>query len=69
MGQEEFYGEQYGHTPSSSEPINQQYYPDGNHMEPHTFHASNFHGYSPPKNKSTTSSTSASLAFFFFFVL
>ncbi|GAA6071451.1 calcium-responsive transactivator isoform X1, partial [Tachysurus ichikawai] len=29
MGQEEFYGEQYGHTPSSSEPINQQYYPDG----------------------------------------
>lgn len=36
MGQEEFYGEQYGHTPSSSEPINQQYYPDGNHMDPHT---------------------------------
>ncbi|XP_060792698.1 calcium-responsive transactivator-like [Neoarius graeffei] len=29
MGQEEFYGEQYGHTPSSSEPVNQQYYPDG----------------------------------------
>ncbi|KAL6483222.1 hypothetical protein MHYP_G00080940 [Metynnis hypsauchen] len=29
MGQEEFYGEQYGHTASSSEPINQQYYPDG----------------------------------------
>lgn len=36
MGQEEFYGEQYGHTPSSSEPINQQYYPDGNHTDPHT---------------------------------
>lgn len=31
MGQDEFYGEQYGHTQSSSEPINQQYYPDGNH--------------------------------------
>ncbi|CAG04083.1 unnamed protein product [Tetraodon nigroviridis] len=28
-GQDEFYGEQYGHTQSSSEPINQQYYPDG----------------------------------------
>ncbi|XP_041702606.1 calcium-responsive transactivator isoform X5 [Coregonus clupeaformis] len=29
MGQDDFYGEQYGHTQSSSEPINQQYYPDG----------------------------------------
>ncbi|XP_061590792.1 calcium-responsive transactivator-like isoform X2 [Cololabis saira] len=29
MGQDEFYGEQYGHIQSSSEPINQQYYPDG----------------------------------------
>ncbi|XP_041112652.1 calcium-responsive transactivator-like isoform X1 [Polyodon spathula] len=29
LGQEEFYGEQYGHSQSSSEPINQQYYPDG----------------------------------------
>ncbi|XP_051281717.1 calcium-responsive transactivator-like isoform X4 [Dicentrarchus labrax] len=29
MGQDEFYGEQYGHTQSSSEPINQKYYPDG----------------------------------------
>ncbi|XP_062871173.1 calcium-responsive transactivator-like [Trichomycterus rosablanca] len=29
MAQEEFYGEQYGHAPSSSEPINQHYYPDG----------------------------------------
>ncbi|XP_061908109.1 calcium-responsive transactivator-like isoform X3 [Entelurus aequoreus] len=29
LGQNEFYGEQYGHTQSSSEPINQQYYPDG----------------------------------------
>ncbi|XP_033486020.1 calcium-responsive transactivator-like isoform X4 [Epinephelus lanceolatus] len=29
MGQDEFYGEQYGHTQSSSEPINRQYYPDG----------------------------------------
>ncbi|KAM9752212.1 calcium-responsive transactivator-like isoform 1-T1 [Menidia menidia] len=29
MGQDEFYGEQYGHTQSSIEPINQQYYPDG----------------------------------------
>ncbi|XP_030625330.1 calcium-responsive transactivator-like isoform X2 [Chanos chanos] len=29
MGQDEFYGEQYGHNQSSSEPINQQYYPDG----------------------------------------
>ncbi|XP_034067077.1 calcium-responsive transactivator-like isoform X4 [Gymnodraco acuticeps] len=29
MGQEEFYGEQYGHTQSSSKPINRQYYPDG----------------------------------------
>ncbi|XP_061760526.1 calcium-responsive transactivator-like isoform X4 [Nerophis ophidion] len=28
-GQNEFYGEHYGHTQSSSEPINQQYYPDG----------------------------------------
>lgn len=34
MGQDEFYGEQYGHTQSSSEPINQQYYPDGNHAHP-----------------------------------
>ncbi|KAK3519468.1 hypothetical protein QTP70_030631, partial [Hemibagrus guttatus] len=32
MGQEEFYGEQYGHTPSSSEPINQQYYPDASSL-------------------------------------
>lgn len=30
MGQEEFYGEQYGHTQSSSEPVSQQYYSDGN---------------------------------------
>uniref|UniRef100_A0A8C6UZ05 SS18L1 subunit of BAF chromatin remodeling complex n=1 Tax=Neogobius melanostomus TaxID=47308 RepID=A0A8C6UZ05_9GOBI len=29
MGQDEFYGEQYGHTQNSSELINQQYYPDG----------------------------------------
>ncbi|XP_061835600.1 calcium-responsive transactivator-like isoform X1 [Nerophis lumbriciformis] len=29
LGQNEFYGEQYGHTQSSSEPINQQYYPNG----------------------------------------
>lgn len=29
MGQEECYGEQYGHTQSSTEPINQQYYTDG----------------------------------------
>uniref|UniRef100_A0A8C2CF04 SS18L1 subunit of BAF chromatin remodeling complex n=1 Tax=Cyprinus carpio TaxID=7962 RepID=A0A8C2CF04_CYPCA len=29
MGQEEFYGEQYGHTQSSSEPVSQQYYSDG----------------------------------------
>ncbi|XP_036389329.1 calcium-responsive transactivator-like isoform X3 [Megalops cyprinoides] len=29
MGQDEFYGEQYGHSQSSSEPMNQQYYPDG----------------------------------------
>ncbi|XP_013889138.1 calcium-responsive transactivator isoform X1 [Austrofundulus limnaeus] len=29
MGQDEFYGEQYGHTQSSNEPINQQYYADG----------------------------------------
>lgn len=36
MGQEEFYGEQYGHTANSSEPTNQQYYPDGNHTDPHT---------------------------------
>lgn len=34
MGQDEFYAEQYGHTQSSSEPINQQYYPDGNHAHP-----------------------------------
>lgn len=34
MGQDEFYGEQYGHTQSSSEPKNQQYYPDGNHAHP-----------------------------------
>ncbi|XP_067303095.1 calcium-responsive transactivator-like isoform X3 [Pseudorasbora parva] len=29
MGQEEFYGEQYGHTQSSSEPVSQQFYSDG----------------------------------------
>ncbi|XP_023199944.1 calcium-responsive transactivator isoform X1 [Xiphophorus maculatus] len=29
MGQDERYGEQYGHTQSSTEPINQQYYADG----------------------------------------
>ncbi|XP_043092800.1 calcium-responsive transactivator-like isoform X2 [Puntigrus tetrazona] len=29
MGQEEFYGEQYGHTQSSSEPVSQHYYSDG----------------------------------------
>ncbi|KAJ8391898.1 hypothetical protein AAFF_G00083690 [Aldrovandia affinis] len=28
-GTDEFYGEQYGHAQSSSEPVNQQYYPDG----------------------------------------
>ncbi|KAL4648934.1 calcium-responsive transactivator isoform X1 [Arapaima gigas] len=28
-GQDEFYGEQYPHSQSSSEPISQQYYPDG----------------------------------------
>ena len=30
MGQEEYYSEQYSHGQGSSEPINQQYYPDGN---------------------------------------
>ncbi|XP_072552244.1 calcium-responsive transactivator-like isoform X1 [Salminus brasiliensis] len=35
MGQEEFYGEQYGHTASSSEPLNQQYYPDGHGEYPY----------------------------------
>ncbi|KAM9855448.1 calcium-responsive transactivator-like [Aulostomus maculatus] len=35
MGQDEFYGEQYGHTQSSSEPINQQYYPDGHGEYPY----------------------------------
>lgn len=35
LGQEEFYGGQYGHSQSSSEPINQQYYPDGNDMISH----------------------------------
>ncbi|XP_076875043.1 calcium-responsive transactivator-like isoform X2 [Brachyhypopomus gauderio] len=29
MGQEDFYGEQYGHTAPSREPSMQQYYPDG----------------------------------------
>ncbi|KAM4737108.1 calcium-responsive transactivator-like [Anableps anableps] len=29
MGQDECYGEHYGHTQSSTEPINQQYYADG----------------------------------------
>ncbi|RXN21166.1 calcium-responsive transactivator isoform X1 [Labeo rohita] len=29
MGQDEFYGEQYGHAQSSSEPVSQQYYSDG----------------------------------------
>uniref|UniRef100_A0A3B1JII0 SS18L1 subunit of BAF chromatin remodeling complex n=1 Tax=Astyanax mexicanus TaxID=7994 RepID=A0A3B1JII0_ASTMX len=38
MGQEEFYGEQYGHTASSSEPLNQQYYPDGNHTDAQPSH-------------------------------
>lgn len=49
MGQEEFYGEQYGHAPSSSEPINQQYYPDGNCTDPHT-NTSKVHAYPHPKN-------------------
>lgn len=30
MGQEEYYSEQYSHGQGSSEPMNQQYYPDGN---------------------------------------
>ncbi|XP_008317538.1 calcium-responsive transactivator isoform X2 [Cynoglossus semilaevis] len=29
VGQEEFYGDQFGHSQSSSEPANQQFYPDG----------------------------------------
>ncbi|KAI1233492.1 Calcium-responsive transactivator, partial [Lamprotornis superbus] len=29
MGQEEYYSEQYSHGQGSSEPMNQQYYPDG----------------------------------------
>ncbi|KAF7210188.1 calcium-responsive transactivator isoform X1 [Nothobranchius furzeri] len=29
MGQDEFYGDQYGHTQSSRDPVNQQYYADG----------------------------------------
>nr|XP_033819818.1 calcium-responsive transactivator isoform X4 [Geotrypetes seraphini] len=29
MGQEEYYGEQYGHGQGSAEPLSQQYYPDG----------------------------------------
>lgn len=37
-GQDEFYGEQYGHTPGSSEPVTQQYYPDGNRARPCSSH-------------------------------
>lgn len=33
MGQEEYYSEQYSHGQGSSEPMNQQYYPDGNSPE------------------------------------
>lgn len=33
MGQEEYYSEQYSHGQGSSEPMNQQYYPDGNSVE------------------------------------
>uniref|UniRef100_A0A8C7XCY1 SS18L1 subunit of BAF chromatin remodeling complex n=1 Tax=Oryzias sinensis TaxID=183150 RepID=A0A8C7XCY1_9TELE len=33
LDQEEFYGEQYGHIQSSSEPLNQQYYADGESRE------------------------------------
>ncbi|XP_026520865.1 calcium-responsive transactivator [Notechis scutatus] len=33
MGQEEYYSEQYSHGQGSSEPMNQQYYPDGNGAE------------------------------------
>ncbi|KAM6924547.1 calcium-responsive transactivator-like [Xenentodon cancila] len=40
MGQDEFYGEQYGHIQSTSEPINQQYYPDG-HGE-YSYHQSSY---------------------------
>ncbi|XP_058143263.1 calcium-responsive transactivator [Dasypus novemcinctus] len=29
LGQEEYYGEQYGHSQSASEPLSQPYYPDG----------------------------------------
>lgn len=30
LGQEEYYGgEQYGHSQAASEPLSQQYYPDG----------------------------------------
>ncbi|XP_015235596.1 PREDICTED: calcium-responsive transactivator isoform X2 [Cyprinodon variegatus] len=32
MGQEEFYGEQYGHTQNSTELTNQQYYTDGKNI-------------------------------------
>lgn len=35
MGQEEYYSEQYSHGQGSSEPMNQQYYPDGNSSELH----------------------------------
>lgn len=34
MGQDDFYGEQYGHTQSSREPKMRQYYPDGNRALP-----------------------------------
>ncbi|XP_042159920.1 calcium-responsive transactivator isoform X6 [Oncorhynchus tshawytscha] len=53
MGQDEFYGEQYGHTQSSSEPINQQYYPDG-HGE-YSYQQSSYgeHGYERPFDESS----------------
>ncbi|XP_029477569.1 calcium-responsive transactivator-like isoform X6 [Oncorhynchus nerka] len=53
MGQDEFYGEQYGHTQSSSEPINQQYYPDG-HAE-YSYQQSSYgeQGYERPFDESS----------------
>ncbi|XP_020560448.1 calcium-responsive transactivator [Oryzias latipes] len=46
--QEEFYGEQYGHIQSSSEPLNQQYYADGHGEYSYLPSSSGEQGYERP---------------------
>uniref|UniRef100_A0A3P9JC52 SS18L1 subunit of BAF chromatin remodeling complex n=1 Tax=Oryzias latipes TaxID=8090 RepID=A0A3P9JC52_ORYLA len=71
LDQEEFYGEQYGHIQSSSEPLNQQYHADGHGEYSYLPSSSGEQGYERPFDEASQHYYEGgrdSLFFFFFFI-